>query len=350
MLEAVLELAESMKASDVHLVVGRPPTARVWGEMQEMPRGVLSAEEVEGAFAQMAEEGAREAYARQQDADFSWQRADGARYRVNAHRQREGMALSIRRIAANPPRLTELGLPPAVEKLTRLSRGLVLVTGHTGSGKTTTLAAMVEEMNRRDRKHIITLEDPIEFLFESKQCLIEQRELGRDTPSFSSALRHALRQDPDVLLVGEMRDYDTAALAISAAETGHLVLATLHTLDASRTVERIIDMFPGDQQNQVRSMLSDTLQGVVSQTLVPRMDGTGMVAAVEVLVTTPAVRNIVRESRTFEIPNVIETNKALGMRTLDAAISELYLAGVISREEALARAVQPERMDRQLAA
>ncbi len=350
MLDAILDMGESMKASDLHLVVGRPPTARVHGSMTELPRSALTAEEVEGAFALMSDAGAREAFAAHQDADFSWQCEGGARYRVNAHRHREGMGLSMRRVAANPPRLSALGLPPAVEKLTRLTRGLVLVTGHTGSGKTTTLAGMVEEMNLRDRKHIITLEDPIEFLFESKQCLIEQRELGRDTPSFSSALRHVLRQDPDVILVGEMRDYDTAALAISAAETGHLVFATLHTLDASRTVERIIDMFPGDQQNQVRAMLSDTLQGVVSQTLIPRMDGTGMAAAVEILVTTPAVRNIVRESRTFEIPNVIETNKALGMRTLDAAISELYLAGVISREEALSRAVQVERLERQLAA
>jgi twitching motility protein PilT len=226
----------------------------------------------------------------------------------------------------------------------------VLVTGDTGSGKSTTLAAMIEEMNQRYQKHVLTLEDPVEYRFESKQCLIEQRELGLDLPSFASGLKHALRQDPDVILVGEMRDLETSALAISAAETGHLVLSTLHTINASQTVDRIIDMYPDGQQNQIRSMLASTLQAVVSQTLFARTDGKGMIPAVEVLLCTPAVRNLIREDRTFEIPNVIETNRQLGMCSLDNSILELFFNGLITREDALAQAAYPDKLAMQLAA
>jgi twitching motility protein PilT len=226
----------------------------------------------------------------------------------------------------------------------------VLVTGDTGSGKSTTLAAMIQAMNERYRKHIMTLEDPVEYVFESDKSLIEQRELGADMPSFSSGLKHALRQDPDIILVGEMRDLETTALAISAAETGHLVLSTLHTVDASQTVERIIDMYPAGQQNQIRSMLGNTLQAVVSQTLFRRIDRRGMIPAVEILLCTPAVRNIIRESRTFEIPNVIETNRQLGMISLDNAIAELFFNGMISREDAIAQSAHPEKIERMIAA
>jgi twitching motility protein PilT len=225
-----------------------------------------------------------------------------------------------------------------------------LVTGDTGSGKSTTLAAMLQAMNERYRKHIITLEDPVEYVFESDKCLIEQRELGADMPTFGSGLKHALRQDPDIILVGEMRDLDTAALAISAAETGHLVLSTLHTVNASQTVERIIDMYPGGQQNQIRSMLANTLQAVISQTLFSRIDRPGMVPAIEILLCTPAVRNIIREARTFEIPNVIETNRQLGMNLIDNAIAELYFNGLISHEDAVAQAAYPEKLEQLLAA
>jgi twitching motility protein PilT len=256
----------------------------------------------------------------------------------------------MRMIKTKVPPLANLNLPEVIARLTYLPRGLVLVTGDTGSGKSTTLAAMIEAMNQRYRKHIITLEDPVEYTFESKQCIIEQRELNHDMPSFASGLKHVLRQDPDIILVGEMRDLETTALAISAAETGHLVLSTLHTVNASQTVERIIDMYPGGQQNQIRSMLSSTLQAVLSQTLFARIDRAGMVPAVEVLLCTPAVRNLIREARTFEIPNVIETSRAIGMCSLDSSIAELYFNGYIAREDAIAQAAYPDKLERQLAA
>ncbi len=258
--------------------------------------------------------------------------------------------MSLRTIKENVPPLEDLNLPEVISRLTYLPRGLVLVTGDTGSGKSTTLAAMIQAMNERYRKHIITLEDPVEYVFKSNKCLIEQRELGMDMPSFASGLKHALRQDPDIILVGEMRDLDTSALAISAAETGHLVLSTLHTVNASQTVERIIDMYPAGQQNQIRSMLSNTLQAVVSQTLFSRVDKPGMAPAVEVMLCTPAIRNIIRESRTFEIPNVIDTNRQMGMVSLDNSIAELYFNGMISREDAVAQAAYPDKLERQLAA
>jgi twitching motility protein PilT len=237
-----------------------------------------------------------------------------------------------------------------ISRLTYLPRGLVLVTGDTGSGKSTTLAAMIQAMNERYKKHIITLEDPVEYTFQSQKCLIEQRELGADMPTFASGLKHALRQDPDIILVGEMRDLETTALAITAAETGHLVLSTLHTVNASQTVERVVDMYPANQQNQIRAMLANTLQAVISQTLFRRVDKAGMVPAIEVLLCTPAVRNIIREARTYEIPNVIETSRSIGMTTLDNAIAELYFNGMISREDAIAQAAFPDKLDRTLAA
>lgn len=419
----ILRAAVDAGASDLHLIPGMPPMFRRRTEIEPSAFPALSAEDVGRALEKIAPPDALARFEQQKDADFSFDAdalaatgsahacspadAVGAsrggaaprlgRFRVNAHVQRGQVALALRSTPAKAPALADLDLPEAVERLTRLARGLVLVTGHTGSGKSTTLAAMVGAINARDARHIITLEDPVEYAFESERCLVEQRELGRDMPSFSSGLRHALRQDPDIILVGEMRDLETAALAISAAETGHLVFATLHTINASRTVERIVDMFPPAQQQQVRSMLADTLQGVVSQTLfrrssmggaggnahvagaigsrgapgasrrsgaefspvadAPSADGAaplprrmGMVAAVEVLLCTPATRNVIRESRTFEIANIIETSKAMGMQSLDSAIADLYLRGEITRDDALARCVWPERMERALAA
>jgi twitching motility protein PilT len=292
----------------------------------------------------------RRQFAEQRDLDFSWEIAGLKRYRVNAHLQRGSVALALRSIRTTVPPLADLNLPEIISRLTYLPRGLVLVTGDTGSGKSTTLAAMLQSMNERFRKHIITLEDPVEYAFRSRKCLIEQRELGADMPTFASGLKHALRQDPDVILVGEMRDLETAALAISAAETGHLVLSTLHTVNAAQTVERIVDMYPAGQQNQIRSMLANTLQAVVSQSLFRRVDRPGMVPAIEVMLCTPAIRNIIREARTFEIPNVIETSRAIGMVSLDHAIAELYFNGLISRDDAIAQAAYPDKLDRQLAA
>ncbi|MCC6951018.1 MAG: PilT/PilU family type 4a pilus ATPase [Phycisphaerales bacterium] len=349
-LTQILKAAFEADASDVHLIAGQPPTVRIHQVMTPLEMPVLTREVARKFLEQMAPPEALATFERQKDADFSFQAEGLARYRVNAHMQKGMVGLAMRIIKTKVPPLSALSLPEVIARLTYLPRGLVLVTGDTGSGKSTTLAAMIEAMNQRYRKHIITLEDPVEYVFESKQCVLEQRELGQDMPTFASGLKHALRQDPDIILVGEMRDLETTALAISAAETGHLVLSTLHTCSASQTVERIIDMYPGGQQNQIRSMLSNTLQAVLSQTLFSRVDRPGMVPAVEVLLCTPAVRNLIREARTFEIPNVIETSRAIGMCSLDSSIAELYFNGFISREDAVAQSAHPEKLERQLAA
>ena len=349
-LHTILKAAYEADASDVHLIAGQPPVIRVHQVMTPMDFPVLTPDTVRKFFEQMAGPESRATFDKNKDADFSYAIEGLARYRVNAHMQRAAIGMAMRMIKTKVPPLAALNLPEVIARLTYLPRGLVLVTGDTGSGKSTTLAAMIEAMNQRYRKHIITLEDPVEYSFKSDKCVIEQRELGQDMPTFASGLKHALRQDPDIILVGEMRDLETTALAISAAETGHLVLSTLHTVNASQTVERIIDMYPGGQQNQIRSMLSNTLQAVVSQTLFSRVDRAGMVPAVETLLCTPAVRNLIREARTFEIPNVIETNRAIGMCSLDSSIAELYFNGFISRDDAIAQAAYPDKLDRMLAA
>ncbi len=349
-IDDILRAADKADASDIHLVSGHPPVIRVHTVMTPMDYPSLSPETTEKMFQEVAPDAAIEQFKTQHDADFSYSIKGLGRYRVNAHRQRGAVALTMRAIKSNVPPLADLNLPDVISRLTYLPRGLVLVTGDTGSGKSTTLAAMIQAMNERYRKHIITLEDPIEYAFESDRCLVEQRELGADMPSFASALKHALRQDPDIILVGEMRDLETTALAITAAETGHLVLSTLHTVNASQTVERIVDMYPAAQQNQIRSMLANTLQAVISQTLFSRIDEPGMAPAVEILLCTPAVRNIIREARSFEIPNVIDTNRASGMTSLDNSIAELYFNGMISREDAIAQAAYPDKVDQQLAA
>ena len=346
----ILKHAMQSDASDVHLVSGHVPMMRVHQVMVPMDMPVLAPETVKAFVQEMASKEAFNKFEQLKDSDFSYSVEGMARYRVNAHFQRATSAIAMRMIKTKVPPLAALNLPEVIARLTYLPRGLVLVTGDTGSGKSTTLAAMIQAMNERYRKHIITLEDPVEYAFVSNRCLIEQRELGADMPSFASGLKHALRQDPDIILVGEMRDLETTALAISAAETGHLVLSTLHTVNASQTVERIIDMYPAGQQNQIRSMLANTLQAVISQTLFSRIDKPGMVPAVEVLLCTPAVRNLIRENRSFEIPNVIETNRALGMVSLDTSIAEQYFNGFISREDAIAQAAYPDKLERMLVA
>jgi len=349
-LNLILKAAFEADASDIHLIAGHVPMMRVHQVMTPLPMPVITNDDAKDFLEKMAPTEARATFEKVKDADFSYSCEGLARYRVNAHMQRGKVAFAMRIIKTKVPPLAKLSLPEVIARLTYLPRGLVLVTGDTGSGKSTTLAAMIEAMNQRYKKHIITLEDPVEYTFESKECVIEQRELGQDMPTFASALKHALRQDPDIILVGEMRDLETTALAISAAETGHLVLSTLHTVNASQTVERIIDMYPAGQQNQIRSMLSNTLQAVVSQTLFSRIDRPGMVPAVETLLCTPAVRNLIREARTFEIPNVIETNRMIGMASLDSSIAELYFNGLISREDAIAQSSFPDKLERQLAA
>ncbi len=349
-IETILRQAHEADASDVHIVAGEPPTARIHQVMTPLSDDPLQPETVANMFEKMSTRETREIFAQTKDADFSFYVEGLSRYRVNAHMQKGVIGLAMRAIKTKVPPLAALNLPEVIARLTYLPRGLVLVTGDTGSGKSTSLAAMIQAMNQRYRKHIITLEDPVEYLFESDKCLIEQRELGRDMISFSSGLKHALRQDPDIILVGEMRDLETSSLAISAAETGHLVLSTLHTVNASQTVSRIIDMYPSGQQNQIRSMLSTTLQAVVSQTLFTRADKPGMIPAVEVLLCTPAVRNLIRENKVYEIPNVIETSRQIGMTSLDASIAELYFNGTISKEDAIAQAVHPDKLERQLVA
>ena len=350
-IDTICREALEADASDIHLVAGHPPMVRVHTKMQPMDGyPVMDAEDTLAIVKHMAGPEQLKRFEDHKDSDFSYAVEGVARFRVNAHVQRHGPGITMRSIKEDIPPLSKLNLPEVIGKLTYLPRGLVLVTGATGSGKSTTLAAMIQEMNQRYHRHIITLEDPIEYAFKSEKCVIEQRELGADVPTFASGLKHALRQDPDIILVGEMRDLETTAAAITAAETGHLVLSTLHTNSAASTIERIVDMYPAGQQNQIRSQFANTLQAVISQQLFKRIDKPGMVPALEILVSTPAVRNLIRESRTFEIPNVIETNRAMGMQMLDNAISALYFNGMIDKADAIAKAVNPDKLEKSLAA
>jgi len=349
-LQNILTSALECGASDVHIMVGTKPILRINTSLCETDFPVISADGIEEMLKEMLNEYRLEEFMKKRDIDFSTEVPGKGRFRVNAHFQRGAVAIAFRTIQENVPPLEKLNLPPAVAKLTELPRGLILVTGDTGSGKSTTMASMIDSINRKASKHIITLEDPIEYMLSNNKCAIEQREIGSDCLSFASGLRHALRQDPAIVLVGEMRDLETASSAITAAETGHLVMSTLHTMNASQTIERIIDIYPTGQQNQIRSMLANTLRAVFSQVLFKRADKPGMIPGVEVLLCSSAVRNCIRENRIFEIPNIIETSRAQGMQTLDNSIAQLYLNGHISREDALAHATMPEKLDRALCA
>jgi twitching motility protein PilT len=346
----ILKAAGDAKASDVHLNAGMPPLFRVNTVVAPAALAPITAQMTEQFARSMMTDQRWSEFQQRRDSDFSFELPGVGRFRVNVHFQRGSVALSLRAINPTVRPLETLFLPQIVEQLARLPRGLILVTGGTGSGKSTTLAAMIDDINRRERGRIITLEDPIEYLLTSDKSCIEQREVGSDVPDFASGLRHVLRQDPDVIFVGEMRDLETTSAAITAAETGHLVLSTLHTASAAQTVDRIIDIYPSSQQNQVRAMLANSLQAVISQTLFYRKDQPGMIPAVEVLICNAAVRNCIRENRVFEIPNIIETSKALGMVSMDASIKQLVMNGYVSREDALAAATQPERMKSSLAA
>ncbi|MCC6579201.1 MAG: type IV pilus twitching motility protein PilT [Phycisphaeraceae bacterium] len=349
-LNDILRNAVTAKASDVHINVGAPPLFRIHTVMQPSDFPVVTPEGARRLLTEMVSEKRLADFEEHRDADFSYEIPGLGRFRVNAHYQRNTVALAFRTINDKIRPIEQLFLPEIVGKLTYLPRGLVLVTGPTGSGKSTTLAGMIDAVNRRDPGHIITLEDPIEYAFVSNKCAIEQREVGSDVPTFASGLRHVLRQDPDTILVGEMRDLETTSAAITAAETGHLVFSTLHTVNAPQTIERIIDIYPSDEQNQIRSMLANTLQAVISQTLFRRHDEPGMIPAVEIMLCTPAVRNCIRENRIFEIPNVIATSRALGMQSLDDSIRQLFINGYISREDAIAQAAHPEKLERALVA
>jgi twitching motility protein PilT len=347
----LLARAVAELASDVHIVVGLPPLVRIHTVLAPMEGEPPVTEEVAFGFLRdLLDEKQRVRLHERRDLDFSSVLGDGTRFRVNAHFQRGGPALAFRAIPGKVPDLESLNLPDVVREFAEIDQGLILVTGETGSGKSTTLASMIDYINHKRRNHVITLEDPIEYYLVSDLSIIEQREVGSDVQDFATGLRHVLRQDPDVILIGEMRDLETISTALTAAETGHLVFSTLHTNDAASTVERIIDIFPGEQQAQVRSMLANTLKGVICQRLFPRVDRPGMVPAAEILVSTPAVRNCVRENRIFEIPNIIETNRALGMSLFDESLKRLFFSGMISREDTLSYARAPEMLQRALSA
>ncbi len=345
----ILTAATDAGASDVHLVPGHKPTFRVHTQLQ-LADGleVLQPADTQHLLSEMLSEKQQADFERNRDYDFSVATDELGRFRVNAHYQADVISISMRAITADVPALADLGLPDIVTKFVHLPRGLVLITGPTGSGKSTTLASMIDVMNKQYNKHIITMEDPVEYQLRSDKCLIEQREVGSDVTTFASGLKHALRQDPDIILVGEMRDLETTSAAITAAETGHLVLSTMHTQSAAQTLARIVDIYPAGSQNQVRSMLSNTLQAVVTQTLFRRVDKPGMAPACEIMVCNAAVRNCIRENRLHEIPNIIETNRAEGMCRLDDSIRGLVINGVIDRDDGIGRAANPTALLRQL--
>lgn len=342
----LLKSAVKLRASDLHVTTNVPPIFRVHGQLERLSSDTLDDIAVTNLALQIMGEEHRKVFEKYGEVDFSYAVEGFGRFRVNVFRQKGNPAISARLVPDTILSVAQLGLPEIIENLARKPNGLVLVTGPTGSGKSTTLAAMIDLLNREVSGHVITLEDPIEFVHTHNKCIINQREIGTDSKSFSSGLRAALREDPDIILVGEMRDLETIATAITAAETGHLVLATLHTGSSTQTIDRIIDVFPPSQQNQVRVQLALILQGIVSQTLIPRADKPGRVAATEVLVSTAAVRNLIREGKTHQIPSVIQSSAEEGMHTMDNSLKDLYLMGRISYEEALKRTVEPENFKR----
>jgi len=344
-IDDLLRVVVERDASDLHLKAGSPPVLRINGELVPYgdPLG-LTPEEVKQAFDHLTSEEQREKFARELELDFAYGVPGLARFRVNAALQRGTISLAFRQVYWRTPTIEELGLPEVCKVLALKPQGLILVTGPTGCGKSTTLAAMIDYLNDRERRRVVTIEDPIEYLFRDKKCFITQRELGADTRSFSTALKHALRQDPDVILVGEMRDLETIATALTAAETGHLMLSTLHTPSASQAIDRVIDVFPPHQQRQIRVQLSTTLEGVLYQALIPRANGNGLVVAVEVMIATPAIRNLIREGKTYQMPNVIQTGTQYGMQSLNQALKDLYQRGLIALEDALARSNNPEEL------
>ena len=338
-LDAILLRMLELKASDVHLSSGTRPVFRIHGDMAEQldhPR--LESDEVEKALAPIFPEKNRTEFLERNDTDFAYEIPGVARFRVNVFRDRHGVGAVLRQIPIEILTVQQLGLPEAVVKLGDLSKGLVLVTGPTGSGKSTTLAAIVDYVNETRTDHIITIEDPVEFVHRNKKCLVNQREVRSHTRSFKDALRAALREDPDIVMVGEMRDLETIAIAIETAETGHLVFGTLHTTTATSTVDRIVDQFPADRQQQIRTMLADSLKGVVAQTLCKKIGG-GRVAALEILLTNNAVANLIRDGKTFQLPSILQTSKAQGMRLLNDSLVDLVKRGLVEPREAYMKAV-----------
>ncbi len=340
----ILKFSTEQGASDLHLSSGEPPIIRVHGDIQKVDMPSLSKEQVHTMLYDILNDQQRNTFETNKEIDFALDFKGIARFRVNAFYQTNGEAIVLRTIPTVIKSLEELGLPGILSEFTMKTKGLVLVTGPTGSGKSTTLAAMVEFINQSKKVHVLTIEDPIEFAYQSKLSLINQRELGMDTHSFSNALRSALREDPDVILVGEMRDLETISLAMTAAETGHLVFATLHTSSAAKTVDRIIDVFPHEQQGQIRTMFSESIIAVVTQNLLKVANERGRVAALEIMVGTPAIKNLIREGKIAQIPGMMQTGKQFGMQTMDATLVDMYKRGVVTKGDVMPYLTNPSAL------
>jgi twitching motility protein PilT len=328
-------------ASDCHLSSGEPPMLRIHGDLKKLDYPALTQEEVHGMVYDIMNDALRKGFEATHEVDFSFELGDIARFRVNVFMQRKGEGAVFRTIPSKILTLDQLGMPAILKSLCDKEKGLVLVTGPTGSGKSTTLAAMVDHLNNTYEGHILTVEDPIEFVHQSKKCLVNQRELGFHTQSFANALRAALREDPDVILVGEMRDLETIQLALTAAETGHLVLGTLHTSSAPKTVDRVIDVFPPSQQSQIRSQFAESIEAVITQTLLKKKSGNGRVPALEIMTGTTAIRNLIREGKIHQIPGTMQVSQKDGMQTMDMALVDLAARGLVSQEEAQSRSMTP---------
>jgi twitching motility protein PilT len=339
----ILSLANEKKATDIHLCIGSKPLVRLNGKLEPLEEmEVIALNSIDEILNEVLDEAKKEQLKKDKVLDFSFSVYHLGRFRSNIYSQRGTFAIAIRTLPFHTPTFNELGLPQIVETFATKTKGLFLATGATGSGKSTTLATLVDLINKENRYHIITIEDPIEYIHKHKKSLITQREIGSDTPSFSHALRAALREDPDVIMVGEMRDPETISIALTAAETGHLVLSTLHTVGAAKSIDRIIDAFEPSQQNQIKSQLATVLEGVVSQQLVPRIDGPGLVLASEVMISNPAIRNLIREGKQYQINSVMQTGQNNGMQLLEADLARLCNIGVIDKEEAMLRAQDPQ--------
>lgn len=335
MLQNLLSEMERRSASDLHLKVGATPVLRVYGDLYPIDKfPALTGDQIESMFHELTDEASRKRFHEDLELDLAFQKQGVARYRVNISLERGNISLAIRRIPIDIPDLEQLGLPLVCRELAFLRQGLVLVTGPTGSGKSTTLAAMINLVNRAEARRIVTVEDPIEYVYVQNRSMITQRQVGQDTHSFAAATKFALRQDPDIILVGEMRDSETMAACLTAAETGHLVMSTLHTNNGPQTIDRIVDSFPHHRQDQIRMQLSLTLQAVLSQLLLPRIDRTGRVPALEVMLANNAIRNLIREGKTHQMRSVMQTSRSAGMQTMEGALKDLYQAGLISLETA----------------
>ena len=342
-IDAFFKLMNDQGASDLHLISGSQPILRVHGDLERVKYKIMENDELKGILYEICPENKIKVFEETGDIDFGYEVPNLARYRCNFFQQKWGIGAVFREIPSEILTAEQLGLPPVLNKLAMLHKGLVLVTGPTGSGKSTTLAAMIDYVNRNRKLHILTVEDPVEFVHKSQGCVVNHREVGQHTQSFKAALRGALREDPDIILVGEMRDLETIELALEAASTGHLVFGTLHTQSAAKTVDRVIDVFPANQQAQIRTTLSESLKGVIAQNLFKRIDKKGRIAVLEILVVTPATSNLIREGKTFQIPSVIQTGKKYGMQSLDDAILEAMQAKKISPEDAYDKSIVKER-------